>query len=424
VLLVVGEDGQVRLWNAKTFDAKPPINLGTRVLTSGAFSPDGRRFATGGWDGAVRVWETDGPSELVVLRGQLSRVLDVSFADTADRVSSAGDDGTARVFDAGGITTFTGPAITYSIDLSPSGKWFATGSRDGAVRLWDPVTGRLQRTEPGSEGYTSADFSPAADELVVTREHKAAVQLWSLASSHPKPVSELEKGNHRVVARFDRDGGRLVYTQQDRADSIAVHDLQTDRVVRLGGSPELLYEARISPDGTEVAGSTEGGELLLWHLDHPAAPYRRLRGHTGSINSFDYSRDGLIATAGADRTVRVWNPHTGRHVTLLGHTDEVYNATFTADGTRVVSSGADGTVRLWDRRGGEALAILYAGSDPIYDLVVAKDGRIATVDGHEVVRIVSCSVCGTVQALRARARALSPRPLTAEERSRYLALAG
>jgi hypothetical protein len=42
-------------------------------------------------------------------------------------------------------------------------------------------------------------------------------------------------------------------------------------------------------------------------------------------------------------------------------------------------------------------------------------------DGHEVVRIFTCQVCGVLAEVRARARSLSPRELSAAERRRYLA---
>jgi WD40 repeat protein/DNA-binding SARP family transcriptional activator len=423
-VLAVGEDGHARLWDASTDKAVTNINVGPRVLTASAFSPDGRRFATTGWDGAVRVWQTEGASLLFVMRGQRSRVFDVGFGRTADRVVSAGDDGTARIWNASGLTTFTGPSVTLSIDLSPSGRWVATGSRDGAVRLWDARRGPLLRSDPGPEGYTLTHFSPVADELAIGRESNASVLRWPLSAPQPQTVVRAGPGSARVAARFDPTGTRIVYMRQDRADSLHIRELRTGRELRLSGARSILWDARVSPDGEHAAAGTESGELLVWSLDRPSGPVQRLRGHRGHINTVDYDSGGRIVTAGADQTVRVWNLRTGGQVVLRGHTDEVYNAYFTRGGTRVVSSSADGTVRLWDPRGGDALVVLQSGDEPIYDLSVGRGDKIATLDGHEVVRIGRCEVCGSLGQVRALARSLRPRALNDAERRRFLAEAG
>ena len=76
----------------------------------------------------------------------------------------------------------------------------------------------------------------------------------------------------------------------------------------------------------------------------------RLRGHTGSVLSLEYSPDGArIATAGMDGTVRIWNPVTREELyTLRGHKSFVNNVCFSKGGRLLISASADGTVKFWD----------------------------------------------------------------------------
>jgi WD40 repeat protein len=54
---------------------------------------------------------------------------------------------------------------------------------------------------------------------------------------------------------------------------------------------------------------------------------------------------------GDDGVLRVWDSRNGHEIlTLTGHADRVYSATFTPDGSQVVSTSADGTIRIWDGR--------------------------------------------------------------------------
>jgi WD40 repeat protein len=220
------------------------------------------------------------------------------------------------------------------------------------------------------------------------------------------------------AARFDPTGRRVIYV--DARGAITVHDLRTGRDIALGGAPRDVYDAQVSPDGAHAAAGTESGRILVWRLDRPARPQRTLTGHRGHVNSIAYARDGRIVSAGADRTVRVWDPGGGRPVVLRGHDDEVTTAVFSRDGRRVLSASNDGTLRLWDARGGEPLAVLESGTGPLYDVAVSRDGRIATLGKGEVVRVFRCAVCGGLAQVRALARAHGARPLSTQERQRLL----
>ena len=64
-------------------------------------------------------------------------------------------------------------------------------------------------------------------------------------------------------------------------------------------------------------------------------------------------------TASDDHTARIWRVATGALMAVLsGHTDAVWSASFSPDGTRIVTASRDHTARLWDARTGTALRTL------------------------------------------------------------------
>lgn len=85
----------------------------------------------------------------------------------------------------------------------------------------------------------------------------------------------------------------------------------------------------------------------------PAQLGAPLTGHTNWVNGLAWHHDGaLLATAGGDGTVRIWDVTARRQhgAALAGHDGGVRAVAWSPKGTTLASAGSDHTVRLWSGR--------------------------------------------------------------------------
>jgi WD40 repeat protein len=116
------------------------------------------------------------------------------------------------------------------------------------------------------------------------------------------------------------------------------------------------------PGGAELATGDEAGRVRLWGLadgravgceasptSHPIAPRRTLQGHSKAIRSITFTDDGgRFATAGDDRTAKVWDTTSGQVLLTFRHARAVTGAAFSSDGKRLLTSVDDLGAHLWE----------------------------------------------------------------------------
>ena len=154
------------------------------------------------------------------------------------------------------------------VNYSADGRYLATSSNAGPVKLWDAATGKLSRVIPGR---SRGAFSPDGETIACIS-----------ASSADRRVGRLEL--YRV------------------GDASFVRSFRTAQ----GRSASWLLGVIFSPDGQLLAATDWNGTVTLWDV----ATGRRKRtsiGHQAGVLAVAFSPDGAtLATGSEDKTLRLW----------------------------------------------------------------------------------------------------------------------
>jgi eukaryotic-like serine/threonine-protein kinase len=157
-----------------------------------------------------------------------------------------------------------------------------------------------------------------------------------------------------------------------------VHSLDSgnSRALRLQ-SGQAIGSGVFSPDGTRIATAAEDGLTRVFEASSGTL-IAQCRGHTSKVLKVAFRADGrLLVTSSADGTVRQWDATTGREVEppYVRHTGEVSTAVYSTDGRWVASGGTDRTVRIWEAGNQNDVAVLHGHTGDVDDLAFMADGR-------------------------------------------------
>jgi WD40 repeat protein len=368
--------GEIKIWDAVSGQEVLTLRNGHKGrIFSVAFSPDGKRLASAGQDGVVKIWGVQRPPPRGDTQG-------VAVRPTAVQIGVPGTvDREVRRFKG-----HTGPvlAVAYSPDggyaLSCSGR----PGGDRTVRLWDVASGKeLRRFEGHTDQVECVAFSPDVQHAL-SAGYDGTVSLWDLAGGTEPKRFESQPGWVLSVA-FSPDGhraltgggdGRVRLWDVDSGKQVQQFDAQTVRVSEVG----------FSPDGRWAVSGSFDGSIRLWDIE-ARKEVKSFVGHTGEVHSVTFSRDGRRLLSGGDDndpTLRLWDVASGKQMGIFrGHRGGVKSVALSPDGRWALSGSADGTVRLWDVETGKEVRDFVGHEGWVWCVAFSPNGRYALSGGGD-----------------------------------------
>jgi serine/threonine protein kinase/WD40 repeat protein len=307
------------------------------IVSSAAYSTDGKLLALGCGDGSVMICETSTRKPCAVLNGQAGRVWSVAFSPDGQSLAAASGKwipsartGQVKLWDVANGTLLADLADTGSLQLavafSPDAKTIAWGGRDRTITLWDTELMRVRAVCAGHEWTIRSLVFHPTEPVIVSAGFDGTIRFWDTQTGGERGPAIRHNGRSSNCVAISPDGKLLAANSGPRSDEPGVE----------GPAP---------------------GWITFWDWD-TRQKVRGIEGFRFDILGIAFSPDGkTLATAGGFYTsgaeVAIWDVATGmRLAALVGHKFWAECITFSPDGKNLISTGGAepdfGEVRVWD----------------------------------------------------------------------------
>ncbi len=384
-------DTTVRVWDTLHHEPIILLNSHATQVHALALSADGKLLASADSGNDVHVWDTDRHQTIAVVREATAEVRSLAFtpddgrgnASTAILAFGSGD----RVIHLWDSRTGSGgsgidPLVHRTmVAPCPAGKRLYSLGGGTDLRVWELASGKSVLTLGGSPLLRSAALSPdgrwIAASRASTEDDRSTLGLFDATTGQQIATCEGQADPITALV-FSSDSQRLA-SASVRSVDVWLWNVPT-------GEPLLLLNEALEhcsvealafhPDGKRlaVAGidwlatSGQDGQVVLWNVETRQRE-KQLRVKSSSVSAGEmivsagatalaFRPDGrVLACAGLNRLIRLWDVVEDRHVAeLVGHTETVTALAFSRDGRWLASGSEDQTLWLWNGITGEPLA--------------------------------------------------------------------
>jgi WD40 repeat protein len=343
-----------------------------------AFNPDGSRIASGGLDGRLIVWNSDGTGRREI-RNNESPIIRLAYAPDGAHIATLTrlELDNVRSYQLGIVNIASGDfekrfpaqetAVT-SLSYSPDGSALLVGYVNGRIEAWSslPFVSESNATEvplrvfqQHSNGINVLEFSPDGLSFL-SASVDGTIGIWHYESG--QLIRRLVEHTDSVTGGAWLSNSSIFSASNDR--NMIIWDLSNGSPVQImTGHGSLPTALGVTPDFRRAISGDSFGNIILWDVAADTLTHRmattdtpiRVVAHHPTLNQ------AVAATSTGD--LIFWDLETRQPISTIVevHDSAMSNVAYTPDGNFLVTAGGDCVLRIWDTKTFAFVRVLGAG---------------------------------------------------------------
>ncbi|HUD46649.1 MAG TPA: protein kinase [Candidatus Baltobacteraceae bacterium] len=380
-------DGYLHRWQWGEPSLPPLAEHGHHgIIWDIACSPDGKRLATAGDDGTVRVWDAANLSELRILRGHDSAVFTVAFSPDGQWLASADQDGAIKLWDLGSAggsgqaPVIAARQLANRLLFAPDGQTVAVGTDDDGISVISASS--CQVTASFTDLLFPARFASDGIRIV------GLGGVGNLVTGKVERLAELPDLAYPWAQDVSPDGRWLIYSfnsKDMRSHRTELRDLERGTVVTNFIPHSMVIALRFAQDGKTILASKADGTLDWWTMSSAGLETRRKIQVGHFSRAMALSPDGGSIALGGDSRISLVDYQTGSvRQPMFGHAQEITGMAFSPDGGTLASCSLDGTIKLWNLQTKQEVCTITFDVKPAPGKEIGVQGVAFAPDGNSL----------------------------------------
>lgn len=236
--------------------------------------------------------------------------------------------------------------------LNRSGKVLAIGYEDGNIILSNIQTNQLVTSLDANFGIIKSLLFTNDDNLLIIRS-ESAIWIWDIENGCLYSKIHETKINGIAIDNNNQWMALAAYSPF----AIKIYDLKSKEKIKeiSKAHSESLISVNFSPDGKKIVSAAYDGKFKVWDWMNDESVLSKIVGRVSGaygpiVYSAQYDKDGKsILTVSQDNVIRIWDAVSGKlDRELVENTNSCLQAVFNTDNNLIISKYSDNFIRIWD----------------------------------------------------------------------------